>query len=226
MVDKALNHLDESGPSLFDYPRAPSCQRVRIALALKGVSCVIEPIDIRSGAQNDAAFREMNPQGFVPVLKLDDGPIIQSLAIIEYIDETYPGIRLMPADPAARARVRRLAQSIATAAGPLTNLCVLRNIDKRFGPDTRRAWLMEQYSTSLSQFDVQLQDPETGAFCHGDSPTLADCIFAPHANAAWRWGMDLHGLPRVNRVFQQCLEMPEFARNLREGPQSVEKFEE
>ncbi|MBO6883147.1 MAG: maleylacetoacetate isomerase [Marivita sp.] len=204
---------------LYDYPRAPSCQRVRIGLALKGVDYEIEPIDIRMGARNAATFRVNSPQGFVPVLRIDGLLLRQSLAILEYVDETRGGRQIIPVEPVARSRVRRLAQSIATASGPLTNLCVLRDIQKRFGPDARRTWLMEQYSTSLSQFEASLHDPATGDFCHGDEPTLADCVFAPHANAAWRWGMDLRGLPRVSRIFHRCLRMPEFAKHLRDGPE-------
>lgn len=209
---------------LYDYPRAPSCQRVRIGLALKGVDYDIEPIDIRMGAQNAATFRLTNPQGFVPALRIDGLLLRQSLAILEYVDEARGGRPLIPTDPVARSRVRRLAQSIATTSGPLTNLCVLREVQKRFGPDARRTWLMEQYSTSLSQFEVLLQDAETGDFCHADEPTLADCVFAPHANAAWRWGMDLRGLPRVSRIFHRCLRVPEFAKHLRDGPEWQESI--
>lgn len=211
--------MTEQNALLYDYPRAPSCQRVRIALALKSVPHEIELVDIRAGAQHEAGFRALNPQGFTPVLRIDGLVLRQSLAIIEYLDETRGGPRLIPADPPGRARVRRLAQGLATGAAPLTNLCIMRDLKARFGPGARRAWLMEQFSTSLSRFETYLHEPQTGAFCHGDAPGMADCVFAPHANAAWRWGMDLSGLPRVNQIFHRCLALPAFAAHLRISPE-------
>ena len=204
---------------LYDYARSPSCQRVRIALALKGISYKTEAIDIRTGAQNDPDFQIINPQRFLPVLRIDGLVLRQSLGIIEYLDETRHAPRLVPADPSGRARVRQMSQLIATSGGPLTNLSVLRDLQKRFGPNARQMWLMERYSTSLIQFEACLHEQGIGEFCHGDTPTLADCIFAPHANAAWRWGIDLSGLPHVDRIFRRCMTMPEFANNLREDPE-------
>lgn len=219
MVDEAANRTESDSVVLYDYARSPSCQRVRIALALKKVSYKTEPIDIRTGAQNDPNFQLINPLRLLPVLRIDGLILRQSLGIIEYLDETRNAPRLVPADPAGRARVRQMSQLIATSGGPLTNLSVLRDLQNRFGSNARQMWLMEQYSTGLIQFEACLHEQGIGGFCYGDTPTLTDCIFAPHANAAWRCGIDLSCLPQVDRVFSRCMAMPEFADNLREGPE-------
>lgn len=202
---------------LYDWPRAPSCQQVRIALALKGVAHETVPVDIWAGTRDEAWFRALNPQGLLPVLRIDGLVLTQSLAIIEYLEETRNGMPLLPRAATARAHVRRLAQDIATASGPLTNFGVTSDIQHRFGRAAAQGWIMEQFSSSLIRLEQCLTEAKSGDFSCGDSPSMADCVLAPHLNSAWRWGIEPRATPRLNSIFERCLSLRQFRENLWAG---------
>lgn len=201
--------------TLYDWPRAPSCQQVRIALALKSVAYDTESIDIWAATRDEAWFRALNPQGLLPVLRIDGLVLRQSLAIIEYLEETRSGAPLLPREASLRAHVRRMAQDIATAAGPLTNLGVTSDIQRRFGKAAGLRWIMEQFGSSLVRLEHCLSDTCCGDFSCGDSPSMADCVLAPHLNSAWRWGIELRATPRLNSIFERCLAIDAFRQALR-----------
>jgi len=212
---------------LYDYFRSSAAFRVRMALALKGLSADREFIHLRRKDQLGEAYKAVNPMGLVPVLDDDDGTVVtQSLAIIEYIDETRPGPRLLPADPAGRARVRAIALAIACDIHPLNNLRVLRHLDTSFGTDeaTRtRIWYRHWIDEGLDGVEAMLAgQPATGRFAHADAPTLADCCIVPQLYNARRFGADMARWPTLGRVEAACLALPAVQAALPENQPDAE----
>ena len=205
---------------LYSYFRSSASFRVRIALALKGLSYDYLPVHlVKDGGQQFAAeFKAMNPAALVPVLQDDDGGVLtQSLAIIEYLEETRPNPPLLPADPAGRARVRSLALSIACEIHPLNNLRVLGYLTKTLGvtEDQKNAWYRHWVETGLATVEAMLaNDPRTGSFCHGEAPTLADVLLVPQIFNAQRFNCRLDHVPTVMRIHQRCLTVPAFAASV------------
>ena len=160
----------------------------------------------------------MNPAALVPVLHDDDGKVLtQSLAIIEYLDETRPDPPLLPADPAGRARVRALALSIACEIHPLNNLRVLGYLTKTLGvtEEQKNAWYRHWVETGLETVEAMLAgDSRTGVFCHGDAPTLADVCLVPQIFNAQRFNCRLDQVPTVMRIHRQCLGLAAFASSV------------
>jgi maleylpyruvate isomerase len=202
---------------LYTYFRSSASFRVRIAMGLKGLS--YDPTFIHltksGGEQNTAEFREINPQGFVPVLIDDDGTsITQSLAIMEYLDEKYPNTApLLPKDPAGRARVRSLSLLIASEIHPLDNLRVLGYLTGPMGlsEEQKLTWYKHWVDLGLSQFEQRLvKEKGTGRFCHGDTPTMADCTLVPQIFNAQRFECDLSKMPTIMRIFEACMELDAF----------------
>lgn len=195
---------------LHDYWRSSAPYRVRIALALKGVAYERVAVDLGTGAQRDPAHLRLNPQGLVPALEIDGIVLTQSLAIIEYLDETRPGPALLPADRAGRAWVRALSQAIACDIHPLSNLRVLTRVEALGGSDARAAWNRDNIATGLAAFEAMLTHGPAGRFCHGDRPGMADCTLIPQLYNAARWGVNIAHLPRIMAVADSCADHPAF----------------
>ena len=204
---------------LYSYFRSSASFRVRIALALKGLDYEYVPVHLLKGGgqQFAAGFKAMNPAALVPVLE-DDGTVLtQSLAIIEYLDETRPQPRFLPEDAAGRARVRAIGLAIACEIHPLNNLRVLGYLSKTLGvsEEQRNAWYCHWVETGLATVEAMLAgDTRTGTCCHGDTPTLADIFLVPQIFNAQRFKARLDHVPTVMRIHEHCLTLPAFAQSV------------
>jgi maleylacetoacetate isomerase len=201
--------------SLYGYWRSSAAYRVRIALHLKGLAYAQKPVHLLNdgGEQRAPAFREINPQALIPVLMDGERAIRQSLAIIEYLDESFPAMPLLPAMARDRARVRGLAQLIACDVHPLANLRVQQYLERELGVDQpqREAWSRHWISQGLAAYEALVHDnPSTGEFSEGEIPTLADCCLIPQLYNARRMQMDLSVYPTLLRIEANCLALPGF----------------
>lgn len=196
---------------LFSYYRSSASYRVRIALALKGLPYDYRAVHLARHEQTSEAFAAVSPAQLVPVLRDGEVTVAQSLAIIEYLDETHPEPPLLPAAPSERARVRALALSIACEIHPLNNLRVLRFLvrELKLSEDDKLRWYRHWVETGLQAVEQQLQ-AQPAAFCHGATPTLADCCLVPQIFNAQRFDCRLDHLPQVMRVFDACMALPAF----------------
>ncbi|MFL6651359.1 MAG: maleylacetoacetate isomerase [Sulfurifustaceae bacterium] len=197
--------------------RSSASYRVRIALNLKGLDYEYRPVHLsrNGGEQFTAEFRAMNPQSLVPVLQDGERFLTQSLAIIEYLDETHPQPPLLPREPVARARVRALALAIACDMHPINNLRTLNYLTKQLGvsEDAKNAWYRHWVALGFQALEAQLAGSrETGAFCHGDTPGLADCCLIPQLFNARRFQCDISAYPTLLRIEQNCNALPAFQR--------------
>ncbi len=202
--------------TLHTYHRSSASYRVRIALEIKRLPWVPAYVHLLrdGGEQHGAAFRGLNPQGRVPALIDGERILTQSLAIMEYLDETHPQPPLLPPDAAGRARVRSLAQLIACDIQPLQNLSVTLYLHDELGctDDRIRAWQVHWISTGLAALETRLATERgTGRFAHGDLPTIADCCLVPQCYAARRFGVDPAAYPTLAAIEARCLELPAFA---------------
>ena len=201
---------------LYDYFRSSAAYRVRIALNLKGVAPDERTfVHLRMGGQRAQDYLALNPQGLVPALALDEGAVLtQSLAIVEYLDETHPEPPLLPADPIGRARVRAIALSIACDIHPLNNLRVLNYLIGTLGVarEQKDGWYRYWIDVGFEALEKALaRDRATGRFCHGDAPTLADVCLVPQMANARRFDIDLSPYPTLMRIESACLALPAFA---------------
>jgi maleylacetoacetate isomerase/maleylpyruvate isomerase len=203
---------------LYTYFRSSAAYRVRIALNLKGIAYDSIPVHLLQdgGQQLLPAYRAVNPSALVPALDDDGAVLTQSLAMLEYLDETRPAVPLLPADALGRARVRALALAIACDAHPLTNLRVLKYLKNTLGlsDEAKQEWYRHWMAEGLAAVEALLAqgDPAgTGLFCHGDSPTMADCCLVPQVFNAQRFAIDLAPYPRVARIHAHCAGLPAFA---------------
>jgi maleylacetoacetate isomerase len=199
---------------LYGYFRSSAAFRVRIALNLKKLDYENAAIHLRRNDQTTPDYLAVNPQGLVPTL--DDGgrTLIQSLAIIEYLDETYPDPPLLPIHPADRARVRALAEIVACDIHPINNLRVLRYLTHSLGHgETAIAtWYNHWIDAGFRALERLLAgDPRTGAFCHGDRPGIADIALVPQVVNAERYPLDLALYPTIARIRQSCMALEAFA---------------
>jgi len=200
---------------LYNYFRSSASFRVRIALNLKGLPYEYVPVHIARGEHRQEAWAGALPEGLVPTLELDDGALLtQSMAIIEYLDETQPGAKLLPADALGRARVRALSQIVACEIHPINNLRVLKYLVKEFKveEEPKNDWYRHWVRTGLEAFEKQLAAGPKGAFCYGDTPTLADCCLVPQIFNGQRFNTDLSGLPRTMAAFEACMAMEAFQK--------------
>jgi maleylacetoacetate isomerase len=199
---------------LYGYFRSSAAFRVRIALNLKKLDYENAFIHLRRGDQSKPEFLGVNPQGLVPMLDDDGEKLTQSLAIIEYLDETHPEPPFLPRDPAGRARVRALAAIVACDIHPLNNLRVLRYLHGPLGhdQDAIEHWYNHWIMAGFAAFERLLTDnPRTGAFCHGDRPGLADIALVPQVVNAERYRLDLAPYPTIARIFETCMKVDAFA---------------
>jgi maleylacetoacetate isomerase len=200
---------------LYDYFRSSAAYRVRIALNLKGIAVERAHVHLVRGMQHEDAYRARNPHGLVPALELDDGRVLtQSLAIIEYLDETHPVPALLPATAEDRARVRGIALAIAADIHPIDNLRVLQHLEATFAADAaaRAAWYAHWIALGFDALERELaSDARTGRFCHGDAPTLADFCLVPQVANAQRARLDLARWPTIARIDAACQAIGAFA---------------
>jgi maleylacetoacetate isomerase/maleylpyruvate isomerase len=196
---------------LFNYFRSSASYRVRIALALKGLDYDYRPVHLAKNEQFNESYSAVSAARLVPLLRDGEHALTQSLAIIEYLEETHPTPALLPAAPAERARVRALAMDIACEIHPLNNLRVLRYLvrDLKVSEDDKNRWYRHWVETGLEVVERQLA-ARPSAFCHGDAPTLADCCLVPQIFNARRFECRLDHVPNVMRVFEACMALPAF----------------
>jgi maleylpyruvate isomerase len=206
---------------LYGYGLSSATYRVRIALALKNLQYTSIIKNLRAGEHRLADYLDVNIQGFVPALSLDDGAVLaQSVAIIEYLDEIYPNPPLLPAAALARARVRALTQVITSDIHPLNNLRVLRYLEEKLTVDkaARDGWYRHWVEVGFNALERWLtRDAATGRFCHGDSPTLADICLVPQVFNARRFSVDLQPYPRIVAIDAACRELAAFRAAAPEG---------
>jgi len=200
---------------LYNYFRSSASYRVRIALALKGLECDLVPIHLVRNEHLQGPHSELLPARLVPLLADQEKLLPQSMAIIEYLDETHPQPRLLPGDAFARARIRGLAYDVACEIHPLNNLRVLRYLvrEMKVTDEDKNRWYAHWVETGLAAVERQLAgNPLTGRFCHGDTPTLADCVLVPQIHNALRLQCRVDHVPNVMRVFNECMELDAFSK--------------
>lgn len=200
---------------LHNYFRSSTSYRVRIALAMKGIAYDYVAHHLRHGGNRLPAYLSVNPQGLVPALAWSDGTVIaQSLAIIEFLDEMVPQPRLLPHDPHGRARVRMIAQMIGCDIHPVNNLRILNALRSRYGADDTEIadWFRHWVNQTFEPLEkILASSPETGSFCHGETPGMADiCLVAQVANNE-RYNVDMAPYPVICRIRDACMEIDAFA---------------
>jgi maleylacetoacetate isomerase len=202
---------------LYGFWRSLASYRVRVALAMKGLHAEEISINLLQGRQNSDDYRAINPQGVVPALVIDDGPpLFQSMAILEYLEETHPQPPLLPADARGRARVRGLAQICVSDGHPLVVPRIRNYLEQELHVDeaARNRWLAHWALLALDAVEGHLaKETATGRFCHGDAPTLADiCLASQVIGATTYFHCDTGGVPTVMRVFAECMKIEAFDR--------------
>ena len=201
---------------LYTYFRSSAAYRVRIALNLKGLPYESVPVHLLrdGGEQHSDDYARLNPAELVPTLVDGEHALGQSLAIIEYLDEVHPSPLLLPGSALARARIRALAQSIACDMHPLNNLRVLQYLAREHQLDeaAKAMWVRHWITLGFTALEAQLQHASTGLFCHGDTPTLADCCLVPQMFNARRFATPLEGFPTLCRIEAACLALEAFQR--------------
>ena len=200
---------------LYSYFRSSAAFRVRIALNLKGLPFDYVAVQLKNNEQLAADYRELSPDGLVPVLKDGDLSLLQSLAICEYLEETRPEPAILPPDPIGRARVRALALTVACEIHPLNNLRVLRYLTRQLGVDesAKDQWYRHWVENGLLAFERQIVAlGGAQGFCYGDTPTLADICLIPQVFNAQRVDTDFSQMPRITEVFDRCMALDAFQR--------------
>jgi maleylpyruvate isomerase len=217
---------------LYNYFRSSASFRVRIALALKGLSYDYIAVHLPKGEHKSPEYAAVSPDGLVPLLDMGAGSstgagqakLSQSMAIIEYLEELHPTPALLPADALGRARVRALAQSVACEIHPLNNLRVLKYLTKelKVDEDTKNTWYRHWVREGLVSFEKQLALLPAGKFCYGDTPTLADCCLVPQIFNGQRFQCDFSNLPKTMAAFEACMQLEAFQKA---QPSSCPDFE-
>ncbi|WIM13322.1 maleylacetoacetate isomerase [Enhydrobacter sp.] len=199
---------------LIGYFRSSAAFRVRIALNLKGIAVEHAFRHLRKGEQRAPDYAAINPQKLVPALVLDTGEVLtQSLAILEYLEETRPEPPLLPNDPVGRARVRSLALIPTADIHPIQNLRVMAYLRQTYGQSEEAAfaWSRHWIETGFEVYEAMVaNDRRTGAFSHGDRPTMADLCLVPQIFNAGRFKVDMARYPTLKRIFDNCMKQPAF----------------
>jgi maleylacetoacetate isomerase/maleylpyruvate isomerase len=201
------------GMKLFNYFRSSASFRVRIALALKGLDYDYVPVHLVKGEHKQEKYAAVSASGLVPTLEIEGGQLLsQSMAIIEYLDETHPQPPLLPPDAVGRAQVRALAQLIACEIHPLNNLRVLKYLvrDLQVEEEAKNAWYRHWVRSGLEMYEHELQRLPAGRYSFGNTPTLADCCLVPQIFNGQRFNVDFSGLPRTMAAFETCMLHPAF----------------
>ena len=200
---------------LYTYFRSSAAFRVRIALNLKGFAYESAFVHLPKGEHRKPAYGSLNPQGLVPTLEDGGRLLTQSLAIIEYLEETHPNPPLLPRDPFARARARSLALFVACEMHPLNNLRTLTHLKKELGQSEEQvnAWYRHWIAEGMAKLEAAMaKTPGTGKYSQGDAPGIADCTLVPQVFNAQRYKCDLAPFPTVMRVFDACMKLEAFDR--------------
>jgi maleylacetoacetate isomerase len=202
---------------LHTYFRSSAAYRVRIALELKSLEYGSVPVHLvrGGGEQHSAAFAALNPAELVPVVRVDELTLTQSLAIIEYLDEMHPTPSLLPGDAASRARIRAIALHVACEIHPLNNLRVLQRLERSEDrdKDARDRWYVHWVTQGFDALEAMLaRSVHAGRFCHGDAPTMADCCLIPQVYNAERFAVSMERYPTLQRVTNACRELQAFQR--------------
>ena len=202
---------------LYGFWRSLATYRVRAALALKGIPVEQVSINLLEGKQHSGEYKAVNPQSVVPALVVDGGaPLFQSMAILEYLEETHPAPALLPKDARGRARVRGLAQIVVSDGHPLVVPRIRGYLEREMHQDepARNKWLAHWTAKALEALEAHLaKEKETGRFCHGDSPTLADICLASQVFGAKFFNVGTEGVPTVMRIFGECMKIEAFDRS-------------
>jgi maleylacetoacetate isomerase len=200
--------------TLYEAVRSSASFRVRIALNLKSIRYESVVLDLRKGAHRGAEYARLNPQQAVPTLVDGKKTLLQSMAIIEYLDETHPSPALLPVAPLDCARVRAISQLVSCDIHPLNNLRVLNWLEKELRVDEGQIdrWYQHWVHEGFVALEQILGEPATGTFCQGDSPTMADCCLVPQVVNAIRFKVDLSPYPRIVRIHEACMKIDAFAR--------------
>jgi maleylacetoacetate isomerase len=198
---------------LYSYWRSSSAWRVRIGLALKGLPYEYAPVNLLAQEQFDPVYQQRSPMAQVPVLEVSEHGfsvrLAQSMAILEWLDERYPQAPLLPRDLDGRARVRALAEHVNSGIQPLQNAIVLRTLREKL-PGYDKEWAALWIRRGLEGLERALQDDETGRFCHGDAPGLADCYLVPQLYNARRFSLSVAPYPTLLRIEEACAALPPF----------------
>jgi maleylacetoacetate isomerase len=199
---------------LYSFFNSSTSFRVRIVLALKGLSYDYAGVNLRGGEQGKDAYRELSPAGIVPVLVDGDVTLTQSLAIIDYLDHRHPAPRMVPEDPVLRARVLEIAQTIACEIHPINNIRVLKYLTGKLAVSEadKSGWYKHWVDEGLGAVERLLAKLPAGAYSVGDTPTLADCCLVPQVANALRMGCDLSRFTRVLAVYEHCMKQPAFVQ--------------
>lgn len=198
---------------LYGYWRSSSSWRVRIGLELKGLDWEYRAVNLQAKEQWSEAHRARSPLGQVPVLEVEDGGralrLVQSMAILEWLDERFPRPPLLPSDPEGRARVRALAEHVNSGIQPLQNAIVLRTLREKV-PGWEREWARTFIARGLEGLERAVRDGGAGRFCHGDEPGLADCYLVPQMYNARRYGVDVAPYEALRRIEEACSALAPF----------------
>ena len=199
---------------IFGYFRSSAAFRLRIAMNFKGLSYDYNLVNLQSGDHLSDDFKRINPQGRVPAIDIEGNILTQSLAIIEYLDEVYPAPPLLPSDPLGKAKVRGIAGLIACDIHPLNNLAVLNYLRDQLiaEEEARLAWYRHWVKEGFDGLELILAaNVETGQFCFGDTPTVADICLVPQVVNAKRFNCNLASYPTILRIFEECMSLSQFA---------------
>jgi maleylacetoacetate isomerase len=195
--------------ALYNYWRSSSSHRVRIALGLKGLAYRYVAVDLLAGEHTSSAYAARSPTGFVPCLVLDGTAYVESVAIVELLEERFPAPPLYPSDARGRARVRALVEIVNSGTQPLQNVSVLRF--RSPDADTQRSWAQHFVRRGLASFEAAVaaheQEGTRGPYAYGDTPTAADVFLVPQVVSAKRFGVDLAPFPRIVRAFDQAMKL-------------------
>jgi maleylacetoacetate isomerase/maleylpyruvate isomerase len=199
---------------LYNYFRSSASFRVRIALNLKGLDYDYIPVHIARGEHKTGPFAAISPDMLVPLLEDEGERLTQSMAIMEYLDEVHAEPALLPHDPVGRARVRALSESIACEIHPLNNLRVLKYLvrELKLDDDAKNAWYRHWVREGILAFERQLALLPAATYCHGNTPTMADCCLVPQVFNGQRFDCDFSGLPRTMAAFEACMQLEAFQR--------------